>query len=153
MEDAPRIVTELPGPSARELIERDRRVTSPSLARAYPFVPARGAGCVIEDVDGNRFLDFNAGIAVASTGHAHPAVVEAIRRQAGELCGSEAREEREVEERLGIERRPPRHGVCLLLACAWRPTTAVGELGLIGASSLPVSSPKIHHRARGCSAS
>jgi 4-aminobutyrate aminotransferase len=84
-EDAPRIVTELPGPRARELIERDRRVTSPSLMRAYPFVPARGSGCVIEDVDGNRFLDFNAGIAVVSTGHAHPDVVEAIRRQAGEL--------------------------------------------------------------------
>ena len=83
--DAPRIVTDLPGPKARELIERDGRVTSPSLARAYPLVPARGSGCVIEDVDGNRFLDFNAGIAVASTGHGHPAVVEAIRRQAGEL--------------------------------------------------------------------
>ena len=85
MDEAPRIVTELPGPKARELIERDGRVTSPSLARAYPLVPARGSGCVIEDVDGNRFLDFNAGIAVASTGHGHPAVVEAIRRQAGEL--------------------------------------------------------------------
>jgi 4-aminobutyrate aminotransferase len=83
--DAPRIVTELPGPKARALIERDGRVTSPSLARAYPFVPARGEGSVIEDVDGNLFLDFNAGIAVASTGHAHPKVVEAIRRQAGEL--------------------------------------------------------------------
>jgi len=85
VDEAPRIVTELPGPKARELIERDGRVTSPSLARAYPLVPARGSGCVIEDVDGNRFLDFNAGIAVASTGHGHPAVVEAIRRQAGEL--------------------------------------------------------------------
>ena len=85
MDEAPRIVTELPGPKARELIERDGRVTSPSLARAYPLVPARGSGCVIEDVDGNRFLDFNAGIAVTSTGHGHPAVVEAIRRQAGEL--------------------------------------------------------------------
>jgi 4-aminobutyrate aminotransferase len=83
--DAPRILTELPGPKARELIERDARVTSPSLARAYPFVPARGEGCVLEDVDGNRFLDFNAGIAVASTGHAHPDVVTAVRRQAGEL--------------------------------------------------------------------
>src|SRR5437764_192595 len=66
-------------------MERDGRVTSPSLARAYPLVPLRGEGCVIEDVDGNRFLDFNAGIAVASTGHAHPAVVQAIRAQAGEL--------------------------------------------------------------------
>jgi 4-aminobutyrate aminotransferase len=83
--DAPKIVTELPGPKARALMDRDAGVTSPSLARAYPLVPARGEGCVIEDVDGNRFLDFNAGIAVASTGHAHPNVVEAIRRQAGEL--------------------------------------------------------------------
>jgi 4-aminobutyrate aminotransferase len=66
-------------------IERDRRVTSPSLPRAYPFVPRRGAGSVVEDVDGNIFLDLNAGIAVASTGHCHPAVVEAVRRQAGEL--------------------------------------------------------------------
>jgi 4-aminobutyrate aminotransferase len=84
-ESAPWLVTDLPGPRAREAIERDARVTSPSLPRAYPLVPARGAGCVVEDVDGNRFLDFNAGIAVASTGHCHPAVVEAVRRQAGEL--------------------------------------------------------------------
>jgi 4-aminobutyrate aminotransferase len=83
--DAPLLHTELPGPKARALVERDLRVTSPSLPRAYPLVPARGSGCVIEDVDGNLLLDFNAGIAVASTGHAHPEVVEAIRRQAGEL--------------------------------------------------------------------
>src|SRR5438094_282328 len=85
MQDAPRIVTELPGPKARELMERDVRVTSPSLARAYPLVPTRGEGCVIEDVDGNRFLDFNAGIAVASTGHSHPKVVGAISRQSLQL--------------------------------------------------------------------
>jgi 4-aminobutyrate aminotransferase len=66
-------------------IERDHRVTSPSLPRAYPFVPRRGAGSVVEDVDGNIFLDLNAGIAVTSTGHCHPSVVEAVRRQAGEL--------------------------------------------------------------------
>ena len=83
--EAPRLVTELPGPKAREIVERDARVTSPSLPRAYPLVPARAAGCVVEDVDGNLLLDFNAGIAVTSTGHAHPEVVEAIRRQAGEL--------------------------------------------------------------------
>jgi 4-aminobutyrate aminotransferase len=83
--DAPRLVTELPGPRARALVERDARVTSPSLPRAYPLVPARASGCVVEDVDGNLLLDFNAGIAVTSTGHAHPDVVEAIRRQAGEL--------------------------------------------------------------------
>jgi 4-aminobutyrate aminotransferase len=83
--EAPHLVTELPGPAAREILERDARTTSPSLPRAYPFVPARGGGCVLEDVDGNRFLDLNAGIAVASSGHCHPVVVEAIRRQAGEL--------------------------------------------------------------------
>jgi 4-aminobutyrate aminotransferase len=83
--DAPRLLTELPGPKARALVERDARVTSPSLPRAYPLVPARASGCVVEDVDGNLLLDFNAGIAVTSTGHAHPEVVDAIRRQAGEL--------------------------------------------------------------------
>ena len=59
--------------------------TSPSLPRAYPFVPKRGAGCVVEDVDGNRFLDLNAGIAVTSTGHCHPKVVAAIQRAGREL--------------------------------------------------------------------
>jgi 4-aminobutyrate aminotransferase len=83
--EAPRLITELPGPKAREILERDARTTSPSLPRAYPFVPARGAGSVLEDVDGNRFLDLNAGIAVTSTGHCHPRVVEAVQRQAGEL--------------------------------------------------------------------
>jgi 4-aminobutyrate aminotransferase len=83
--EAPHLVTEVPGPRARALIERDSQVTSPSLPRAYELVVARGAGCVIEDVDSNRFLDFNAGIAVTSTGHAHPDVVGAIERQAREL--------------------------------------------------------------------
>jgi 4-aminobutyrate aminotransferase len=82
---APHLVTKIPGPQARARIERDRRVTSPSLPRAYELVPLRGAGSVIEDVDGNRFLDVNAGIAVASTGHAHPDVVAAISRQAEAL--------------------------------------------------------------------
>ena len=62
--DRPKLITEVPGPEALALIERDRRVTSPSLPRAYPFVPRRGAGSVLEDVDGNIFLDLNAGIAV-----------------------------------------------------------------------------------------
>jgi 4-aminobutyrate aminotransferase len=78
----PRLVTEVPGPRGRSVIDADRRVTSPSLPRAYEFVPARGAGAVVEDVDGNAFLDFNAAIAVCSTGHAHPRVVEAIQAQA-----------------------------------------------------------------------
>jgi 4-aminobutyrate aminotransferase len=82
---APRLLTEVPGPEALARIDRDHEVTSPSLPRAYPLVPARGSGSVIEDVDGNLFLDLNAGIAVTSTGHAHPAVVEAIQRQAEQL--------------------------------------------------------------------
>ena len=81
----PKLITEVPGPEALARIERDRKVTSPSLPRAYPFVPRRGAGSVVEDVDGNIFLDLNAGIAVASTGHCHPTVVEAVQRQATEL--------------------------------------------------------------------
>ncbi len=82
---APRLLTEVPGPEALARIERDRKVTSPSLPRAYPLVPKRGAGSVVEDVDGNLFLDVNAGIAVTSTGHSHPEVVQAIRRQAEDL--------------------------------------------------------------------
>jgi 4-aminobutyrate aminotransferase len=81
----PDLVTDIPGPEGRKVLERDARVTSPSLPRAYQLVPRRGSGAVVEDVDGNLFLDMNAGIAVASTGHAHPAVVAAVRRQAGEL--------------------------------------------------------------------
>src|SRR5436853_7928908 len=82
---APRLVTEIPGPRARAHVAFDERWTSPSLTRAYPFVPLRGEGLAVEDIDGNVFLDFSAGIAVNSTGHAHPEVVEAIRRQAGLL--------------------------------------------------------------------
>lgn len=81
----PDVRTELPGPKAREVLAADTAITSPSLPRAYPLAPRRGHGCVIEDVDGNLFLDFNAGIAVNSTGHTHPRVVEAITAQAGEL--------------------------------------------------------------------
>jgi 4-aminobutyrate aminotransferase len=81
----PALITDVPGPRSQELIDRDAAVTSPSLPRAYPFVPARGAGSIVEDVDGNRFLDINAGIAVTSTGHCHPHVVEAIQRQATQL--------------------------------------------------------------------
>ena len=81
----PHIVTELPGPKARAHLEFDRQWTSPSVPRAYPIVPVRGEGCTIEDIDGNLFLDFNAGIAVTSTGHCHPDVVQAIQDQAGKL--------------------------------------------------------------------
>lgn len=81
----PSIVTELPGPRARAIIERDDAVASPSLTRAYPLVAESGSGVTVTDVDGNRFLDFAAGIAVCSTGHAHPKVVAAIREQADRL--------------------------------------------------------------------
>src|SRR5262249_23212452 len=75
---APEIKTPLPGPNARKLIERDAKYVSPSYTRGYPLVIARGEGAVVEDVDGNRFLDCAAGIAVNSTGHSHPDVVRAI---------------------------------------------------------------------------
>lgn len=81
----PDLITELPGPRGREVLARDASVTSPSLPRAYPLVPLRGHGCVVEDVDGNLFLDFNAGIAVNSTGHCHPHVVAAVQEQAAQL--------------------------------------------------------------------
>ncbi len=79
---APDIKTALPGPKARAIIERDTRFVSPSYTRDYPFVIARGEGAVVEDVDGNRFLDCAAGIAVNSTGVSHPDVVRAITEQA-----------------------------------------------------------------------
>jgi 4-aminobutyrate aminotransferase len=81
----PNLRTALPGPHARVLLERDERYMSPSYTRIYPLVVARGSGAVIEDVDGNLFLDFTAGIAVASTGHCHPQVVAAIQDQAAKL--------------------------------------------------------------------
>jgi 4-aminobutyrate aminotransferase len=81
----PHIVTELPGPKARAHVTFDETWTSPSLPRAYPIVPIRGDGLTVEDIDGNLFLDFAAGIAVNSTGHSHPQVVAAIKEQAAEL--------------------------------------------------------------------
>ena len=81
----PELRTTLPGPRAAAWIARDHRRLSPSYTRPYPLVVARGWGCTIEDVDGNRFLDFTAGLAVTSTGHAHPQVVAAIQDQATRL--------------------------------------------------------------------
>src|SRR5215468_6748805 len=83
--DLPNLITPLPGPKAKTIIQRDGAVTSPSYTRSYPLVAERGEGAMIEDVDGNRFLDFTAGIAVVATGHCHPKVVEAIQRQAAQL--------------------------------------------------------------------
>lgn len=79
------IKTELPGPKARAILERDVKVISPSYPRDYPFVMSHGRGTEVWDVDGNRFLDFASGIAVCATGHAHPAVVEAVQKAAAKF--------------------------------------------------------------------
>ncbi|HSU88182.1 MAG TPA: aminotransferase class III-fold pyridoxal phosphate-dependent enzyme, partial [Terriglobia bacterium] len=84
-EKLPRLVTELPGPKARAIIDSDRKYISPSYTRSYPLVAKSASGAIVEDVDGNRFLDFSAGIAVCSTGHCHPDVVRAIQKQAAQL--------------------------------------------------------------------
>jgi len=81
----PHLKTKLPGPKAQAIIERDAKVESPSYPRDYPFVISRGRGTEVWDVDGNRFLDFAAGIAVCATGHAHPTVVAAVREAAGKF--------------------------------------------------------------------
>jgi len=80
--DLPHLITPLPGPRARAVVARDAAVLSPSYTRPYPLVIAHGEGAIVEDVDGNRFLDCNAGIAVVAAGHAHPRVVAAVQRQA-----------------------------------------------------------------------
>lgn len=81
----PKLTASLPGPLAQKIVDDDSRLLSPSYTRGYPLVVKRGRGCRIEDVDGNEFLDFTAGIAVNSTGHCHPEVVKAIQDQAAEL--------------------------------------------------------------------
>lgn len=81
----PKIRTKLPGPKAQQVLAGDARYISPSYTRSYPLVAKSGRGVMVEDVDGNEFLDFSSGIAVVSTGHCHPEVVAAIRQQAGEL--------------------------------------------------------------------
>ena len=89
---APYIKTTLPGPIAKSIVDRDHQVTAPAYGRVYPLVVKRASGMTVEDVDGNLFLDFMAGIAVASTGHSHPHVVRAIEEQARKflhICGSD----------------------------------------------------------------
>jgi 4-aminobutyrate aminotransferase len=83
--DLPHLTGSLPGPRARAIIERDAQVVSPSYTRCYPLVAETGEGAIVQDVDGNRFLDFNAGIAVVAAGHCHPRVVAAIQKQAARL--------------------------------------------------------------------
>jgi 4-aminobutyrate aminotransferase len=81
----PKLVGPLPGPNAKKVLKLDDEFVSPSYTRGYPLVVKNGRGAMIEDVDGNIFLDFAAGIAVCATGHCHPDVVEAIQKQAAEL--------------------------------------------------------------------
>jgi len=81
----PKLIGPLPGPKAQAAVAADNRLISPSYTRSYPLVAKRGRGVRVEDVDGNEFLDFAAGIAVVSTGHCHPEVVAAIQKQAAEL--------------------------------------------------------------------
>src|SRR5712675_3269022 len=81
----PKLKTAIPGPNAKRIVAGDEKYISPSYTRSYPLVAKRGRGIVIEDVDGNEFFDFSAGIAVTSTGHCHPEVVSAMQKQLGEL--------------------------------------------------------------------
>jgi len=88
----PNLVTPLPGPEAQAILTKSASTVSPSLPRAYPLAVKRALGLMVEDVDGNRFLDCAAGIAVCSTGHCHPQVVSAIQQQAERLlhiCGAD----------------------------------------------------------------
>ena len=88
----PLIIVPPPGPKARKIIEQDKEFTSPSYIKEYPFVMAGGKGAMCEDVDGNRYIDWMAGIAVSSTGYNHPKVVAAIQEQAGKflhICGTD----------------------------------------------------------------
>jgi len=81
----PHLITALPGPKAKKIVERDQDVISPSYTRDYPLVAKTGRGALVDDVDGNTFLDFAAGIAVVATGHCHPQIVAAIQKQAADL--------------------------------------------------------------------
>src|SRR3972149_3838789 len=109
----PRIKVKPPGPKAKAIVERDRRYTSQSYGRGYPLVVKEARGCVVEDVDGNLFLDFMAGIAVASTGHSHPKVVKAIEEQARKflhICGSDFYYEPMAELVAELSGLPPGQG-------------------------------------------
>ncbi len=88
----PKVTTTLPGPRAKAIVDRDRAFTSHAYLKEYPLVIARGEGVMVEDVDGNRFLDFMSGIAVSSTGYGHPKVVAAVQEAAARflhICGSD----------------------------------------------------------------
>jgi 4-aminobutyrate aminotransferase len=113
MRDYPKLVGPLPGPRARAVIERDARTMSQNYRKDYPLVVDHAAGQVVVDVDGNRFLDFAAGIAVASTGHCHPDVVAAVKRQSERLlhlCATDFYNEDVVTLAEGLARRAPGPG-------------------------------------------
>ncbi|MFL5330598.1 MAG: acetyl ornithine aminotransferase family protein [Gemmataceae bacterium] len=110
----PYLGTPIPGPKAKALLHRDSIYVSPSYTRCYPLVVKSGSGCVIEDVDGNRFLDFTAGIAVTAVGHCHPELVASIQDQAGKLIhmsGTDFYYEPQIElsERLAKAAPGPSH--------------------------------------------
>jgi 4-aminobutyrate aminotransferase len=111
--DYPKITVPPPGPRARAIIERDLKVMSQNYKKDYPLVAGRGQGAVVEDVDGNRYLDFAAGIAVVATGHCHPEVVAAIKAQADRfhhMCATDFFYESVVELAEGLTRRAPGPG-------------------------------------------
>ncbi len=111
--DYPRLTTPPPGPRARAIIERDGRVMSQNYRKDYPLVAERGEGPVVVDVDGNRYLDFAAGIAVVATGHCHPKVVAAVKAQADRflhMCATDFYYENVVALAEGLARRAPGGG-------------------------------------------
>lgn len=128
----PHIRTELPGPRARALLARDAEVVSPSYPRDYPFVMSHGRGAEVWDVDGNRFLDFAAGIAVCSTGHAHPKVVEAIRQAADKFLHISSDFWHEGQVRLGekISALQPVEGPAMSFFCQSGAEAVEGALKL-----------------------
>jgi 4-aminobutyrate aminotransferase len=113
MRDYPKLVCPPPGPKARAVIERDARTMSQNYRKDYPLVVDHAKGPVVVDADGNRYLDFAAGIAVASTGHCHPDVVAAVQRQAERLlhlCATDFYHEDVVALAEGLARRAPGPG-------------------------------------------
>lgn len=107
------VMTQRPGPAAQDIVARDANVLAPVSGRVYPFVMERGRGCDVWDIDGHQYLDFNAGIAVVSTGHSHPRVVRAIQQQATKfihMAGTDFYNEPQVKlgEKLTAS-MPPQH--------------------------------------------
>jgi 4-aminobutyrate aminotransferase len=117
----------LPGPNAQALIARDKQVVSPSYPRDYPFAMAKGRGAEVWDVDGNRFLDFAAGIAVCATGHCHPHVVQAIKDAADDFLhiSSDYWHERQVRLAEKVAALDPMQGEPVLSFMANSGTEAV----------------------------